>query len=175
MRYKFSFNKDKKSIQKLSENYDYPLEECIVQITKNAKRRGYYKKNEFRSVCFWKIGPRKINKWTNNSEKDIVEITKKALKQPDTEKAIKILEELSGVGRGIASTLLHFGHENPFPIIDKYAIFAAYKEKLNYYSYKLWDQYVKDCREFAEKRKIEMRILDKALWVYGKEKWNTKR
>ena len=78
-----------------------------------------------------------------------------------------ILTELRGVGPPTASVVLHFFHEAPYPIIDFRAMWSLSVDEYNY-SFEFWQEYVDFCRDLAERNNVDIRTLDRALWMYSK-------
>ena len=78
---------------------------------------------------------------------------------------------LDGVGWPTASVLLHFGHAEPYPILDYRALWSCgVPRPPSQYSFGLWWPYTRFCREITRRYGISMRTLDRALWQYSKER-----
>ncbi len=65
--------------------------------------------------------------------------------------------------------LLHFGHGDPYPILDFRALASLGVEQPSSYTFKFWWSFVLACRELAERHQVDMRTLDRALWQYSLE------
>ena len=98
------------------------------------------------------------------------EVTRFALSTRCNRAAIESLTILDGVGASTASVILKFFHEQRYPILDYRALWSVslIDGDKYYYSYSLWPEYVKFCREEAKNADVCMRDLDRALWQYSK-------
>ncbi|HUV14993.1 MAG TPA: hypothetical protein VMW28_00330 [Pelolinea sp.] len=66
--------------------------------------------------------------------------------------------------------LLHFGHQELYPILDCRANWSLGKgEPPVLYNFDFWWGYVQFSRELAGKVGVSIRELDRALWQYSKE------
>ena len=132
------------------------------------QQQKYLDINLLRKVANWK-SERRVALIDENSENDIIEITSYAITTTSERVRHGILRLLSGVELPIASAVLHFFHEEPYPIIDFRAMWSINVEKYNY-SLPFWLDYVSFCRELAKRNGIDdMRTLDRALWQYSRE------
>ena len=75
---------------------------------------------------------------------------------------------LNGVGWPSASTILHFFHNDPYPLLDFRALWSIGIESYKY-SFSFWEKYVDFCRNVANENEVSMRTLDRALWQYSRE------
>ena len=130
--------------------------------------RGYYTKDEFEEVCFWKT-PRTQPRVQTNSEEYIQVVTQTALSSRNERLRIEVLTLLQGVSWPTASVLLHFGFKNQYPILDFRALWSLGIEILPKYDFNFWWEYTGVCRELAKVAGVSMRMLDRALWQYSKE------
>ena len=138
----------------------------IEQIVDDVKLKGYLTKSDLKKVSRWKSNERNVHYIKENCD-DFVEETTHAALCPDTLECdrIKILCRLRGVNVPTASAILHWFHEDPYPIWDWRTLETIGLE--NKISYKRWQAYVSFCRDVAEKEGVDMRTLDRALWQYS--------
>jgi hypothetical protein len=68
---------------------------------------------------------------------------------------IGILMTLDGVGWPVASVLLHFGHVDPYPILDYRALEALGVDEPPQYTFDFWWSYVEACRTLATKHRVD--------------------
>jgi hypothetical protein len=141
----------------------------MAAIGKAARARGYFTREEFLSVCDWKQRKRKRHETEKNSERDIREATQEALSSANERGRIEPLVALRGVSWPTASCFLHFGHADPYPILDRRALQALGVTPPAAYGFQFWWDYVHFCREAAARAGLSMRDLDRALWQYSKE------
>lgn len=138
------------------------------KIAPAVKERGFLTKDEFLFICEWK-SPRTKPHCNKNSPEIIQEFTRLALQSSSEEVRIKALIGLDGVAYPTASTILHFCHEDKYPIIDVRALWSLNEKAQVRYKFDFWIQYVKYCRDLSDELSVDMRTLDKALWQYSKE------
>ena len=113
----------KKELKLLAERYEYQSDDILNEITLSAKCKKYLTKEEFIKFCYWKT-PRSKPKVAKNDADFIKEITEISFVTKSDKLRIEILTLLDGVGWPTASTILHFCHEEEFPIIDFRALFS---------------------------------------------------
>ena len=104
-----------------------------------------------------------------NTEEYVREITSFALRAETERARIEVLTKLDGVSWPTASVILDFFHDEPYPILDYRALWSVTLERPTQYTFDFWWPYVQYCRMLAEKNKVDMRTLDRALWQYSKE------
>ena len=132
-----------------------------------VQQQGYLDRELLREVATWK-SPRSAGLIDENSENYVREITGEALTSEDERVRWDILTELRGIGHPTASAVLHLFHEAPYPIIDFRAMWSLRVDKYNY-SFEFWQEYVDFCRDLAQGNSVDMRTLDRALWMYSKK------
>ncbi len=109
---------------------DPEVERRIVdEIGPAAQVRGFFSFDEFLYVCHWKT-QRTKSRVAANLPKDVEEATRTALSTSDEGLRIGSLRELEGVDWATASVFLHFGHHEPYPIIDFRALEAVGIERV---------------------------------------------
>lgn len=92
-----------------------------------------------------------------------------ALETRSVQLAVHIPQALVGVGMPVASTLLHWFHKDPFPILDFRALWSLGIEMPSSYSLEFWEGYVTVSRGIAADWNVDMRTLDKGLWQFSAE------
>ncbi len=145
--------------------------ELIEIIKPKVKQHGYLELNELETLVKWKSERRKALV-KDNCDSDVKHITKCAFLVRGKRPRIEILTCLRGVAYPIASAILHFFHEDPYPILDVRALWSVgfEEEEINRlsYSFKFWKEYMRFCRNVASRNGIkDMRTLDRALWQYS--------
>ncbi len=152
-----------------AERYNYPGEEAIAQITSpRIRSQGYCTEVEFMALCEWK-SPRIRPRCASNEPEFIKIITEMALSTFNERLRIEILTLLSGVSWSMASVILHWGHHEPYPILDFRALWSLGSPRPPVYNFVFWQKYTQACRELAHQAGVSMRTLDRALWQYSKE------
>lgn len=158
-------------IKHWSDRYAYFQDESEIEdgIAHAVKKRSHLTKDEFLRICYWKT-PRTQSKCRSNAESMIHEVTGLALSTKEEQLRIEVLTLLKGVSWPTASVILHFCHADPYPILDFRALWSCKVEEPNQYSFPFWCRYVEFCRQTAKEAGVSMRVLDRALWQYSKER-----
>lgn len=145
-------------------------EECTIDLIVGpaAKNNGFYTREEFVAVCNWKSSRRKELPGQNDGQ-SIREVTALSLSTQLEWLRIESLTLLDGVEWPTASALLHFGHRDRYPIMDVNALWSLTIEEPPSYGFSFWMEYVQICRDLATQFSLSMRVLDRALYQYGKE------
>jgi len=166
----FELKFDRKEIQYWSGRYPLAYDNRVENvISPKVRERGYFTKPELLALCRWKT-PRSKPLIESNPKEFIKDVTHTALSTPHERLRIEVLTLLRGVSWPTASVLLHFGHSNPYPILDYRALWSLGVEKpQDSYDFDFWWDYTKFCRRLAAKTGLNMRELDRALWQYSKE------
>ncbi len=153
-----------------AERYKYIINENnINELSIGIKQKGYLSKTELITLCKWK-SPRSAGNSILNSAEFVEEISKIAFKTSNERLRIEILTLLNGVGWPTASAILHFFHNDYYPILDYRALWSlGIFKPPGVYSFKFWSEYVLFCRILSKNNKVSMRMLDKALWQFSKE------
>ena len=148
------------------DDYDREVE---TEVAPKVKKRGYFIKSDLQIICAWKTH-RSKSRVASNLEDFIQAVTQTALSTSDERLRIEVLTLLAGVSWPTASVLLHFGHSDPYPILDFRALWSLSVDasKIDY-DFKFWWKYTQYCRGLADKAGVSMRTLDRALWQYSKE------
>jgi hypothetical protein len=134
----------------------------------NTRTKGFYSKGDFLELANWK-SPRPKRHYERNDDDFLHEVTSVALTTSNERLRIEILTLLSGVDWRTASVLLHFGHFEPYPILDVRALWSLSISKPSTYNFSFWYGYVQVCRNISGHVGVSMRILDRALWQFSKE------
>lgn len=145
-------------------------EECRIDLTVSpiTKSNGVYTRDDFIAICVWK-SERHKDLPPKNDAQSVEEVTSLALSTRLEWLRIECLTLLDGVDWATASALLHFGHRDPYPIMDINALWTLTITKPPSYNFDFWWGYVEICRDLATRHGIPMRWLDRALYQYGKE------
>ena len=160
---------DKSEILYYASKYDdndTPIE-CRVD---NVKDRGYLKMPDLLALSIWKAGTRNTHNIEKNCDRVVEEMTGFAFKAKTEQARIDVLCCLHGVRAPVASAILHWFHDDDYPIYDWRALETlGVEKKTNMPPFKDWWCYVLFCRRIKEENEIDMRTLDRALWQYSKE------
>ncbi|WP_251961109.1 hypothetical protein [Salinibacter ruber] len=155
-----------------ADRYSYATpEENARHVATGSKfeEKGYLTLNQLARLCEWKT-PRSQPDVQKNSELFVREVTRSCVTSDSERVRIEVLTLLDGVAWSTASVILHFGHPDPYPIIDYWALWSLGVDEPSRYTFGLWSQYVQTCRVLSEKSGLSMREVDQALWQYSKKK-----
>jgi hypothetical protein len=153
----------------LASRYSAAEDAEVERIGAAAKSRGHLTRDEFLALCRWKT-PRSRPRCMKNSEGLIREATRFALNTPEEELRIGTLTLLDGVGWPTASVILHLCHRDRYPILDVRALDSLGCPVPGVYDFAFWRDYTLFCRQLAERWRVSMRELDRALWQYSKDR-----
>ncbi|MCB8968356.1 MAG: hypothetical protein H6660_15855 [Ardenticatenaceae bacterium] len=149
--------------------YHYLDEDSIAQkIAPRIKEQGFCTADDLTALCYWK-SPRIRSRCAANDPAYVQAVTHTALTTSYERLRIEILTLLSGVGWPMASVILHWGHRDPYPILDFRALWSLSTDSPPAYQFDFWWQYTQFCRNLAQQTGVSMRTLDRALWQYSKE------
>ena len=160
-------------IPDLAARYGYgdDVAEGIGEVVRPARA---YTRVQFLELCRWK-SVRTQPRCEENDAALVEAVTRVALTTPHEQLRIEVLTLLRGVSWPTASVLLHFGHTDQYPIVDYRALWSlGIDEAPARYEFPFWWAYVRTCRRLAADVGVSMRILDRALWQYSKERQPSK-
>ena len=165
----FSLRFDACEIPTWADQYSYGLGDDLPEgIGTSARERGWLTREDFLALCEWKTA-RSKSKCQRNTDQLIEEATRIALSTSLEELRIGTLTLLHGVSWATASVILHFCHDEPYPLLDRRALWSLGLEKPPaQYTSDFWWSYVQCCRSLADGIQATMRTLDRALWQYAK-------
>jgi hypothetical protein len=167
---KFSFHLrfNESLIPKYASEYSYDQsEDAVLSLISAIQSRKYITKEQLKIICRWKA-LRNVNAKYNDSAY-VEEITGISLSARNERTKIEILTILDGVQWPTASAILHLYHEETYPILDVRAIWSCGLDAVPTYSYNFWIQYVDFIRDISSRNKLDMRIVDRALWEYSNQ------
>ncbi|MCK4872418.1 MAG: hypothetical protein KAS72_06810 [Phycisphaerales bacterium] len=159
----------KSEIAAIAHRYAYAISETkLIARRLGVHKRGHLTKNDLRNVAHWK-SPRSAYHARKNTEEYVAEVTRFAFATECERARITSLTLLDGVSWPTASVILHLFHSDPYPILDFRAVWSVSLEVPQPYSFGFWWPYVEFCRKVAKTARVDMRMLDRALWQYSKE------
>jgi hypothetical protein len=163
---KVRFGRD--DVQHYSDRYSFDLEDQVRALVLPIQKRGWLTKADLVEVGEWKSA-RIRSRIAKNVEELVKQATETALVTSSVRLAVHVPQVLHGVGMPVSSTLLHWFHRDPFPILDFRALWSLDIKMPPSYSLEFWEEYVTLTRNVAESWKVDMRTLDRALWQYSSE------
>jgi len=167
---KFKLRFSEREIRRCAARYPAAVDSRIEEVVAPAARsRGYLTREEFRELCRWKT-QRSAPLCATNDEEYVNSVTRAAMTIDDERLRIESLTLLAGVSWPTASAILHFCSRDPYPVLDVRALWTLSVRPPSKYGFALWNQYTTFCRRLADRLRISMRDLDRALWQYSAER-----
>ena len=140
----------------------------VIRIKCSVADKGYLTKCELLKMARWKDRFARSNIKKGNSPECIEAVTRDAFRPGDDWEKLEKLIDIDGVGQPVASTILHLYDPERYPIFDPHALYSIrIKKKDVEGDKKFWKEYVKFCREKAERHGVCMRTLDRALYKFS--------
>ena len=168
-RVRFSLRFDLSKIGSWAGKYVYGDSVVVEQVGPQARRQGFLTRDQLLTLAHWK-SPRIVPKCETNDADFVEEVTGKALGSKHERFRIESLKLLTGVAWPMASVILHFCHNDDYPILDYRALWSLRVHPVPRYTYDLWTDYTRATRSLAAKAGTDMRTLDQALWQYSKDR-----
>lgn len=156
--------------QKYRKTEDSKVEKKMKRLLKNQR---YLRQKELVKIGRWKSKrPTRHYISEENDDLTVKEITEFSFRTKSEKARIKSLLTLKGVYWPTASAILHFAFPTKYPIMDFRVIRSLYgKDPSTYkYNFGFWGKYCKRIRAISNKYNLPIRIVEKALWKYDKEK-----
>ena len=138
----------------------------LIAFVPQVRRCGAMSIDQLRRVAQWK-SPRGAHHVEKTDDDYVRTMTAFALRTTNERARIEVLTLLDGVSWPTASVILHFFHCERYPILDFRALWSVGEEVPSQYTFKFWWDYVRFCREAADRTGCDMRTLDRALWAYS--------
>ena len=155
-------------ISNFASQYKYPGEDEITEvISPKIRLQQNITLDQLVILCNWK-SPRIRTHCAGNDPEYLKSVSQIAFTTPNERLRIEVLTLLSGVSWPMASVLLHWGHQDPYPILDFRALWSLGFDSTPPYDFEFWWEYTRYCRQLAEKTNLSMREIDRALWQYSK-------
>lgn len=164
-------------IEEWAGKYDYgnnkgmaDLETRIFAAIKNVgPSPSYLTKAMLLDIVRWKAA-RAIGHARKNEDQLVIEVTRVSLSARHEEVMIGALTLMKGVRYRMASTILYFCSPERYPIMDWRAwdslkALGRIQGEMED-TFECWQEYTGVCRKLAERYKVPLRTLDKALWKY---------
>lgn len=155
-------------------NFENEKTNKLFKLTGVIKSQGFLNKNQAIKILKWK-SPRPLRFYEQNSEEEIVAITRLALKQKDDNLKIHILTALKGVNYPSASAILMFYEPLYYPVIDIRVWKQLYKNNLVFenprgqnFSLSQWSKYLDVIRKIGHHYNLTARQVEKRLFDFDK-------
>ncbi len=153
----------------LSAPAERDVEADIERAMPSARRAGGLSKDLFITIARWK-SRRNTRLYQRNTEADVWTATRAAFVAPKEDGAIEALTDLHGVALRTATALLHWMRPERFPILD-FRVVAALDvvEPSSWEDVTFYSRTAGRIRALAAKHKLDLRVIDRALWAWQKE------
>ena len=167
----------KSKIEYWANKYNVANDTCIETLVPEVERRGYLTKRELIEVSNWVLQRESERRRQyrvgliaeNNSPDNVQTFTGNAFLSTNDSHSIRCLEQnLYGVGETIASVILHWFHELPYPTWTPHGKWSVQLDPKKSFGFTRWQNYVNYCRTKADEYEVCMRTLDRAFRECGK-------
>lgn len=123
-------------------------------------------------IVRWKFQPL-LGKFRDNDRDTVDRVIKQTLEAHSTATKIDTLRELNGVRTSVASSFLLFMDPQRYTVIDDHATTVLYEQ--GYLDEAISEnpptdsyiEYLSVCQQLADQHGVDLRTLDRALWVLG--------
>jgi hypothetical protein len=173
----------REELEGLAAAYNWPREAEALACGAAARDRGFYTRDDLVWLEAWKAGGGRRRSAHHNDDAYVRYLTEHALapaagRDRGAAERLRIeqLTLLSGVRYRMASVLPHFGHpfapaEAGYPMMDRFSVCAVglgdFAEPSAFESFELWWDHVGRCRRLSTRRRLDLRVVDRALMVAG--------
>ncbi len=147
----------------------------LIKELKPIKERGYFNKKEFIKMALWK-SPRPKKRYLENSEEEIIKISKKVMSTAFEKRKIDLLTKLRGVSIPTASAILMLIDPQNYGVIDirVWQLLYLYRSVKNRptgigMDFQDWYYYLMKLRYYAKKFGVETRDIERTLFFYHKK------
>jgi hypothetical protein len=148
--------------------YDKHYDDSVAEaIGSRVRGGGVLAQDDFLRLAEWKTR-RSKSRCRKNPAGYVEEVTRLALASRDARFKIEVLRLLDGVDWATASVFLHFCDREQWPILDVRALWSLGQAVPAYITFPIWEAYTTCTRALANKCRVSMRTLDRALWGYSK-------
>jgi hypothetical protein len=148
-----------------AEDYD---DKVLREIGPRVHQRGHYDRDDLLAVGRWKARGRTQSWLNSNTDEEICDITRMAL-EADLPYQHRIMTLLKGVRVPTATALLMVWDPDRHTVIDVNTVKALYdRGEINTQHLSYLD-YLKVCQQISGRCGRGLRILDRALYEYGKQ------
>jgi hypothetical protein len=152
-------------------DYDKPIENLVSKVKKNSCLTA----DDLLALDEWKLPTKRNQHNIKKNEQQqagfVEDMTELAFSAKTELGRVQCLLALKGVQLPVGSAILHWFHDDCYPIWDFRARESVqYDESLYDHWFKGWIAYVNFCRKTAKDNEVCMRTLARALWKYSKMK-----
>lgn len=177
--FRSKMEKEYSTIEEMIEKNFYDKEEpktlALMDRLRDAGKRGYLTKDEFLQIGAWKAARQKPNH-LKNSEKEIMEVSKRAFSTKIEKEKMELLAGLHGVLIPTASAILTVIDPKNYGVIDirvwqTLYLYGAVNTNpsgvgLNFDN---WDAYLTKLRDYAKRFNVPCRTIERTLFFYHKK------
>jgi hypothetical protein len=164
----FRLQFDPSEIPDLAKRYNGENDTAVLQAGQRIAQ-GDYSRENLQTIFQWKTKGRGASRLKVNSDGEVAEALSIAAKAHYERSAISVLIGLTGIDVPVASAILTVINPERYTVIDFRAIESlgstTADRSVDFYLY-----YLECCRALAERHKVTLRDLDRALWQWSSEK-----
>lgn len=155
-------------------NDEYAETLNLINELKDVKKRGYLTKDEFMKIAMWK-SPRPKQLYLQNSEEDIISISKKVFATKFEKRKIELLTSFRGISIPAASAFLTLIDPQNYGVIDIRVwqvlfLYGSVKVKPTgtNFDFNNWYNYLMKLRFYADKFKVSARDIERTIFIHHK-------
>jgi hypothetical protein len=146
--------------------YDAAGDDDALAAGRRIANDAFDPRNDLAIIFEWKTRNRGKSRLLENTPKEISDAFNLAVRAKTDRSAVAVLTGLSGVGTPVASAILTAVAPERYTIIDFRAL-GALNYKGPYSSLSFYLHYLRYCRGTAQKHRVSLRTLDRALWQWS--------
>jgi hypothetical protein len=154
-------------IPTLAKRYGEQGDEAAIAAGRRI-RSGEHDRSNIEAIFKWKTKGRGIARLLRNSDDEIADALGLALSAKTERAAIAVLLGLRGVDVPVASAILTAVDPERYTVIDFRALHALGSKSTDR-SVNFYLDYLAECRQLATAHRVQLRVLDRALWQWSKE------
>ena len=135
-------------------------------------RDGECSRSNLERIVAWK-SDRRLALISENSDSEIADALRLALRATEPRSALAVLTGLRGVGAPMASAILTAIDPEKYTVMDFRALEALGVADANTGLEFYLRHYLPECKRLASEAGVSLRTLDRALWAWSKKKGKT--
>jgi hypothetical protein len=170
----FSLQFDSAEIRKLSDSYRFEDEAYALKAGKRISQ-GEYARAHLETIYRWKTRGRGISRLEKNTDEEIADVLALAAKAKTERSAVAVLCGLTGIDIPVASAVLTAMNPERYTVVDFRALESLGVTPRPVLTVGYYLAYLDKCRELAKQHRVSLRVLDRALWQWSKDKAIRKR
>jgi hypothetical protein len=153
---------------------EHPPTHQLINRLKDVRKRGYFTKEEFILMCYWK-SPRPLPLYESNRSEGVIEISREVIASKSEKSKMDLLTSLSGVGIPVASAILMLTDPGHYGVLDTrtWQLLYLYDEVSvkpdgKGFAFRDWHNYLNKLRDWSLEFGVDVRKIERTLFEYHK-------